>query len=37
MGMRATHQCRMQETWQLEIVDKTPAATQQAGIFDACH
>jgi hypothetical protein len=37
MGMRATHQRRVQETRQLNIVHETPAATQQARIFDACH
>jgi hypothetical protein len=35
MRMRATHQRRVQETWQLDIVHETPAATQQARIFDA--
>src|SRR5262249_33414501 len=37
MRMRATHQRRVQETWQLDIVHKTPATTQQARIFDACY
>jgi hypothetical protein len=37
MGMRATHQRRVQETWQLDIVHETPTATQQAWIFDARH
>jgi hypothetical protein len=37
MGVRATHQRRVQETWQLDIVHETPTATQQAWIFDARH
>jgi hypothetical protein len=37
MGMRASHQHRVQETWQLNVVHKTSAATQQARIFDARH
>jgi hypothetical protein len=37
MGMRAPYQRRVQETWQLDIVYETPAATQQARILDACH
>jgi hypothetical protein len=37
MGVRTPHQRRVQETWQLNIVYETPAATQQAGVFDACY
>jgi len=37
MGMRATHQRRVQETWQLDIVHEAPVTTQQARIFDARH
>jgi hypothetical protein len=37
MRMRATHQRRVQETRQFNIVYKTPAATQQAWIFNARH
>jgi hypothetical protein len=37
MRMRTTHQRCVQETWQLDIVHETPAATQQAWIFDTRH